>query len=111
MFKKDDDIYFINLYEGRIQKAKFLEYDKDGAWIKINGESINTFIYSDQIDERIFPEESQAQYGLALLRARMKARLLNNNYYIEDIISKLSKHEGAFYLELIREILEEKSRR
>jgi len=39
----------------------------------------------------------------------MKARLIQNNLAINDIIKKLEQHEGKFYVGIIKEILQERA--
>lgn len=110
MFVKDEKIYYIDLNDGTIHEGSFLESNREGVWLRLKGYAVNTFVYSDSVEERVFKDKTSAEAGLGRLRSKMKARLLENNRFIEDILQRLGKQEGNFYISVIKEILHEKIR-
>lgn len=108
MFEINEIVYYIDLIDGKVKKAKFIDEEKDGSWIKIDGEPMNTYVYADLIEERLFVSKEKADLNLERLKEKSKAALLEDNKFIDDITKKLSKSEGAFYAGIIREILQEK---
>ncbi|MDF2985236.1 MAG: hypothetical protein K0R50_746 [Eubacterium sp.] len=109
MFKENEKIFYIDTISGTIEEGRFIEATAEGMWIRINGHSLNTFVYSDIWHERIFSDFSQAQTSLNAIRSKMKSRLLKDNFFIRDILDRLQKSEGQFYLSIINEILNEKT--
>jgi hypothetical protein len=109
MFKENEKIYFVDTFSGTIREGKFIENNSDGLWINLSGDSLNTFVYSDIISERVFNDFSQAESSLKTIRDNMKTRLSNNNFFVKDIIKRLEKSEGPLYVGVINEILSEKT--
>ena len=108
MFKPKDRVYYINLMSGAIEEARFVEYDSDGLWIRVKGQSVNTFVYSDLEKERVFPSFETAETGLNAVKSGIRARLLADNRIIDEIAAKLEEKEGKVYVSVVREILKEK---
>lgn len=109
MFNEGEKLYYIDIHDGVIREGKFIESNNDGMWIRLKGYTVNTFVYEAFIGERVFKEMEHAKTGLENLRSSMKAKLLKDNHFIDDIIKRLGEHEGAFYVSLIKEILVEKA--
>jgi len=109
MFDKGEKIYYIDTHDGTVQEGKFLESTGDGIWLRLKGAGINTFVYSDVINEKVFKDRFHAETGLESLKKGMKARLLDNNRFIDDILGRLRKSEGELYLHIIEEVLREKT--
>ncbi len=109
MFKENEKIFYIDTHSGAIEEGKFIESTSEGMWIRINGNSLNTFVYSDIWHERIFSDLPQAETVLNAIRSKMKSRLLKDNFFIRDILDRLGKSEGKLYLSIINEILSEKT--
>ena len=105
MFEEGDKIFYLNTKDGGIYPAKFQESTTDGAWIRIDGDSVNTFVYSEFCETSLFKEKSQAESGLEGYIKNLENRLLKNNFFISDIRTKLSKTEGKIYAEVIAGIL------
>ena len=108
MYKVLDEVFYIDIFDGIIKEGEFLEYENDGVWLRIVGERENIFVYSDLVDERVYKKRDEAKAGLVRIRTEMKARLLRNNLFINDICNKLEQHEGKLYIGIIKEILQEK---
>jgi hypothetical protein len=108
MFAKNEKLFYIDIKDGIIQEGKFIENNGNGVWIRLKGDSLNTYVYSDSIEERIFINQNEAQAGLEALRKRLKVRLLKDNSFIEDLLVRLKKSEGNLYASVIVEILHEK---
>lgn len=108
MDKQLSKLFYVDIFDGVVKEGEFIENDQDGLWIRVKGEYINTFVYSDTIEARIFEERDLAETGLAKIRADLKAKLLENNLFIKDICKRLEQHEGKLYVGVIREILEGK---
>ncbi len=102
-------LFYIDLEDGVIQAGNLIEYSSEGLWVRLKGDTVNTFVFSDRRKERVFADRESAEAGLSAIRAQTKARLLKNDYFIEDILGRLRKHEGNFYVQLIQEILSEKT--
>lgn len=109
MEERGGRLFYIDLEDGIIQEGKLIEYSSEGLWVRLKGETVNTFVFSDRVKERVFADLESAEAGLSAIRAQTKARLLKNDYFIEDILGRLRKHEGNFYIQLIQEILSEKT--
>lgn len=107
MFSKNETVFYIDTFNGKILKGKFLDYDDKNIWLQIDGEALNTFVYSDKVVDTIFNTLEASKIGLTTLRKREKNRLLNNSTFILDICTKLQKHEGSFYSSIIEEVLSE----
>lgn len=101
-------LFYIDLEDGVVQEGNLIEYSNEGLWVRLKGDTVNTFVFSDRRKERVFANRESAEAGLSAIRAQTKARLLKNDYFIEDILGRLRKHEGNFYMQLIQEILSEK---
>ncbi len=99
-------LFYVDIFDGVVKEGEFIENDQDGLWIKVKGEYTNTFVYSDTLDARIFEERDLAEIGLAKIRADLKAKLLENNLFIQDICKRLEQHEGKLYVGVIKEILQ-----
>lgn len=108
MFKKSDKIYYIDLFDGIVKESIFIEHDNNGMWIKIKGNSANTFVYSNIANERIFSESTSATSKLESIRNKTKENLKSTNKFVEDVVNKLKTHEGNFYAGIINEILRDK---
>jgi hypothetical protein len=109
MFSKNDILFYIDLTDGVVEEGKFLSYEEGAIWIKLKDHALNTYVYADVVDQLVFGKKEDAQKGLIEIRAKTKAKLLSNNRYIGDIVEKLSKEQGSFYIGIVKEILEEKS--
>lgn len=110
MFTNHEKIYYIDLYDGVIREGRFLGYDGNGLWIKLNKQPFNKFVYTDVENTLISNVSSKAEENLTEIRNKMKEKLLNNNSYIDDIFKKISIHEGNFYAGIIKDILEERTK-
>ena len=108
MFEKDSTVFFIDTTDGIIGEAKFLEYENAGIWLKVKGQSVNRFVYSDKENERVFTQKESAEKVLNEIKTGIKKRLLASNMFIDDIINKLEKSEGKLYVGIIKDILQEK---
>lgn len=108
MYKEMDKVFYIDIVDGVVKEGNFMEYDNDGLWIRIKKENMNIFVYSDLVNEWVYKQRDSAETGLVRIRSEMKARLLQNNLFINDICKKLEQHEGKLYVGIIIEILREK---
>ncbi len=81
MFKENEKIFYIDTISGTIEEGKFIEATAEGMWIRINGHSLNTFVYSDIWHERIFSDFLHADNALNSIRSKMKSRLLKDNFF------------------------------
>ena len=108
MFEKDSKVFFIDTTDGIIGEAKFLELEKDGVWLKVKGQSVNRFVYSDKDNERVFAQKESAEKVLNEIKAGIRKRLLASNMFIDDIVKKLEKSEGKLYIAIIKDILQER---
>ncbi len=107
MFMEGDKIYYVDTVDGSIHEGKFIENAKDGMWIRLKGFTFNIFAYTDYLGEKVFPDLESAQTGLETIKNKMKAALLKDNLFVNEIIERLGKVEGKLYLSIIREILNE----
>lgn len=105
MFKEGQKIFYVDIKDGVIETARFIEKTGDGSWIRIDGHAINTFVYSDYQDRTLFADLTQAETGLENFKINLKSKLLKNNFFIKDILQRLEKHEGKLYVNVISEIL------
>lgn len=110
MFEENEKVYFIDLTDGVVQEGRFLEYDRDGMWLRLKGQTANKFVYSNAQYSQVYKSLSDAENELVNIRNKMKENLLKEDKYIEDIIRRLKEHEGSLYTGIIREILYEKTR-
>lgn len=107
-FKEKSVLFYIDIFEGEVKQAKFIEQETQGIWIKIDSEVVNTFIFEDKVDSRVFFDETIATVALAEYRKTFKADLIKENKFIEDVLSRLSKTQGKLYMGIIEEIMKEK---
>jgi hypothetical protein len=105
MFKKNDLLFYIDTIEGCVIKGKFIDYDGKDMWIKLPNEAMNTFVYSDKVSDIVFEKQEAAQIQLEAIRQRLRIRLQNKTVFIEELTSKIHKHEGRLYAEVVKEIL------
>jgi len=105
MFQEGEKIYYVDTKDGIIYYARFIESTDDGVWINIDGNTINTFIYRDNIEITLYKDLNDAKTGLDKYRSNLKAKLLKEDYYLKDILIRLSKTEGKLYTDIIGEIL------
>jgi hypothetical protein len=110
MLKKNDTIYHIDLTDGIVQEGKFIEHESEGMWIRLNGQAANKFVFSDCVQSLIHENKALAQEALTNIRNNTKSGLSQKNSLIDDIIKRLSAHEGSFHTGIIKELLEEKLR-
>lgn len=108
MYKELDEVFYIDIFDGIVKEGDFMEYDKDGLWIRIKEGSANIFVYSGLKDERVYNQRDSTETGLARVRTGMKDGLLQNNLFINNICKKLEQQQGKLYIDIIREILLEK---
>ena len=108
MYKEFDKVFYIDIYDGIVKEGDLMEYDKNGLWIRIKEESASILVYSYLTDERVYKQRDSAEAGLVRIQTGVKARLLQNNLFINDICKKLEQHEGKFFVGIIKEILQEK---
>ena len=66
MFEEGERLYIIDAKEGFIQDGNFIESNGEGIWVRIKNHSLNTFIYSDLIDETVFKSSDDAKAGLKI---------------------------------------------
>ncbi len=109
IFSKNEKLYYIDIKDGLIFEGRFIESDSNGIWIRLKGDSLNTYVYCDQVEERVFKDYIPATEGLEGIKQNMKARLLKNDTYIKDLLTRLRKNEGALYATIIEEILYERT--
>ncbi|HEX2927040.1 MAG TPA: hypothetical protein VHP38_12430 [Ruminiclostridium sp.] len=109
MFYKSEKLFYIDIKDGLIQEGKFVDSDGSGIWILLKGNSLNTYVYFDTISERVFKGQSNAQTGLESIKSRMKDKLSKDDSYVNDLLERLKKSEGALYSSIIGEILHEKA--
>ncbi len=107
MFEEGDKIFYLDTKDGVIYPAKFLENTTDGVWIKIDGDAVNTFVYSEDCQSSLYKEKSQAVSGLELYIKNLESRLITNSFFIKDIQPKLLKTEGKIYTDVIVKILKD----
>ncbi|WP_024831286.1 hypothetical protein [Ruminiclostridium josui] len=107
-FSKNEKIFYIDIKEGLICEGKFIESNGNGIWIRLKGDSLNTFVYSDLVEERVFKEYGSAVEGLEAIKNKIKARLSKDDTFIKDLLTKLRKSEGNLYATIICDILNEK---
>lgn len=60
MYKELDKVFYIDVFDGIVKEGDFIENDKNGLWIKVKGESANTFVYSDMADKRVYKQMETA---------------------------------------------------
>ncbi len=105
MFDEGEKIFYADIKDGIIYSASFIESIDDGVWIKISGNTINTFIYKDYAEISIYKDLKDAETGLQDYKSSLKAKLLKDDFYIRDILGRLAKTEGKLYVSIIEEIL------
>ncbi len=107
MFNEGDKIFYTNTKDGSIYSAQFIESTDDGVWIRISGNTINTFIYKDNTELTLYKDLKDAEIGLQEYKSSLKAKLLKDDYFIRDILARLARNEGKLYVSIIEEILNE----
>lgn len=103
-----EQAFYVDTFHGVVKEGHIVEIEKDGLWIMLKGESMNTFVHADMIDRIIYKQRDEAEAGLGKIRSEMKAQLLQNNLFINEIHEKLEHVDGKLYADIIREILLEK---
>ncbi len=106
MFKEGEKIYFLDARDGIIQAARFMENTEEGVWIKISGHAVNTFVYKDNCAVTVCRDPEQALANLEAIKNNLRVRLLQDNFYIRDIVLRLEKSEGKLYAGIVGEILD-----
>ena len=109
MDKGLNKVFYIDIFNGIVKEGSIIENENDGLWLKLKGESMNTFVYADLLDKIVYKQKDDAETALVKIRAEKKTRLLQNNFFINDICEKLEQHEGKLYTEIVKEILQEKN--
>lgn len=109
LFTQNEKLFYIDIKDGAIFEGKFIEKNGNGIWIRLNGDALNTYVYSDLVEERVFNDYCLASEGLETIKSNLKARLLKDNAFIKDLTAKLKKSEGNLYSTIIEEILHEKT--
>ncbi len=107
MFDEGEKIFYINTQDGSICSARFIESTDDGVWISIAGNTINTFIYKDNTKISLYRDLKDAEIGLQDYKNSLKAKLLKDDLFISDILTRLARSEGKLYVSIIEEILNE----
>lgn len=108
MFKEGEKIYFLDVRDGIIQAARFMENTEEGVWIKISSHAINTFVYKDSCAVTLCSDHQQALDNLEAIKNKLRVRLLHDNFYIRDVVHRLEKSEGKLYAGIVGEILDSK---
>lgn len=108
LFTENEKLFYVDIKDGIIFEGKFLEKNGNGIWIRLKGDALNTYVYSDLVEERVFKEYSLAADGLETIKKNLKSRLSKDYTFINDLTSKLKKSEGDLYATIIEEILHEK---
>lgn len=108
MLKEGEKIYFLDVRDGIIQAARFMENTEEGVWIKISGHAINTFVYKDSCAVTLCSDHQQALDNLEAIKNKLRVRLLHDNFYIRDVVHRLEKSEGKLYAGIVGEILDSK---
>ncbi|AEY66492.1 hypothetical protein [Clostridium sp. BNL1100] len=109
IFTENEKLFYIDIKEGLICEGKFIENNGNGIWIKLKGDALNTYVYSDLVDERVFKDYGPAAEGLETIKNKMKSRLSKDDAFIKDLLTRLKKSEGDLYATIIGEILYEKT--
>lgn len=112
MLKKGQKIFYIDASDAIVREGRFAGYDDrdtGGAWLRLQGQSVNLFVYPENIDRLVYLSLTDAEAGLEAMREEMRQLLQQNNKYIDDVCSRLSKYESRLYIEIIRQILEERT--
>ena len=108
MYKEYEKVFYVDDFNGVVKEGKIIENEKDGLWIRLKGDIVNTFVYFELIDKKVYKKKEEAQESLDGIRRDMKTRLEKNYFFIDDICDRLQKCEGGFYTDVIREIMLEK---
>ncbi|EPR13465.1 hypothetical protein [Ruminiclostridium papyrosolvens] len=109
IFTQNEKLFYIDIKDGLICEGKFIESNGNGIWIRLKGDSLNTYVYSDLVEERVFKDYGSAAEGLETIKNNMKARLSKDDMFIKDLLTRLKKSEGDLYANIIVEILCEKT--
>ena len=109
IFTENEKLFYIDIKDGLICEGKFIENNSSGIWIRLKGDSLNTYVYSDLVEETVYKDYDSAASGLETIKGNMKARLCKDNLFIKDLLTRLKKSEGALYATIIEEILYEKT--
>ena len=108
MYKEQDKVFYIDIFDGIVKEGDFKEYVKKGLWIRINEESENLFVYSDLNDEKVFDQRDSAEAGLAKIRTELMAKLLLTKLSFNEIDKEREQNVGKLYAGIVNEILNEK---
>ena len=109
IFTENEKLFYIDIKDGLICEGKFIENNSNGIWIRLKGDSLNSYVYSDLVEERVFKGYDSAAEGLEAIKINMKTRLSKGDTFIKDLITRLKKSEGNLYATIIGEILYEKT--
>ncbi len=109
VFSENEKVFYVDIKDGLIFEGKFIESNGNGIWIRLKGDSLNTYVYSDLVEERVFKDYDSAAEGLEAIKINMKTRLSKGDTFIKDLITRLKKSEGNLYATIIGEILFEKA--
>ncbi len=109
IFTENEKLFYIDIKDGLICEGKFIENNRSGIWIRLKGDALNTYVYSDLVEETVYKDYDSAASGLETIKRNMKARLCKDNLFIKDLFTRLKKSEGALYATIIGEILYEKT--
>ena len=109
VFSENEKVFYVDIKDGLIFEGKFIESNGNGIWIRLKGDSLNTYVYSDLVKETVFKDYDGAVEGLATIKKNMKARLSKDDSFIKDLLTRLKKSEGNLYATIIGEILFEKA--
>lgn len=109
MWRERETVFYLNLYDGVVQKGRIFEIEKPGLWLSLENETVNKFLYTEDLPKKIFKEEKLALEALEIARKNLRQELLQGHRYVKEIVRKLEKEAGKFYSGVVESILMQKT--